>query len=100
MLSCLRSVTGAHEGDNDGNAGTAGDINWTELGAPDAESSFSTLSRAMEENGRSRVYLGIHFDFDDTVGQEVGKEIAGYIYDNDFVAAYYVPEPSALMLLF
>lgn len=33
----------------------------------------------MAENGRSRVYLGIHFDFDDLVGQEVGQAIAASV---------------------
>ncbi len=42
----------------------------------DATRSFNTLSEAMAENGRSRVYLGIHFDFDDIVGQQVGQAVA------------------------
>ena len=46
------------------------------LDLDDAVRSFDSLSEAMAENGRSRVYLGIHFDFDDLVGQEVGQEIA------------------------
>ena len=46
------------------------------LDLDDATRSFESLSEAMAENGRSRVYLGIHFDFDDLVGQEVGQAVA------------------------
>ena len=49
------------------------------LDLEDSTRSFSTLSEAMAENGRSRVYLGIHFDFDDIVGQEVGQAIASSV---------------------
>ncbi|HRX78492.1 MAG TPA: phosphatase PAP2 family protein, partial [Pirellulaceae bacterium] len=52
----------------------------------DATRSFSSFSEAMAENGRSRVYLGIHFDFDDTVGQEVGSAIAASVA-SDFAVA-------------
>ncbi|MCR9198584.1 MAG: hypothetical protein NXI04_08080 [Planctomycetaceae bacterium] len=56
------------------------------LDLDDAVRSFDTLSEAMEENGRSRVYLGIHFDFDDTVGQEVGQDVASAV-SSEFVVA-------------
>ena len=49
------------------------------LDLDDATRSFESLSEAMAENGRSRVYLGIHFDFDDTVGQEVGQAVAASV---------------------
>ena len=52
----------------------------------DATRTFDSLSEAMAENGRSRVYLGIHFDFDDTVGQEVGAAIAASVA-SDFAVA-------------
>ncbi|MEM1071052.1 MAG: dockerin type I domain-containing protein [Planctomycetota bacterium] len=52
----------------------------------DAQRSFDSFSEAMAENGRSRVYLGIHFDFDDTVGQEVGQAIATSV-SSQFVVA-------------
>lgn len=54
---------------------------------------FNSFSEAMAENGRSRVYLGIHWNFDDTVGQEVGQKIARFLFQRPFVA---VPEPAAL----
>lgn len=64
---------------------------------PGVVRNYDTLSEAMDENGRSRVYLGIHWNFDDSVGQATGSDIASYIASNPFIAA--VPEPSALVLL-
>ena len=49
------------------------------LDLDDATRSFESFSEAMAENGRSRVYLGIHFDFDDVVGQQVGQAIAASV---------------------
>lgn len=56
------------------------------LDLDDAVRSFDSLSEAMAENGRSRVYLGIHFDFDDTVGQDVGQDVAASV-SSEFVVA-------------
>lgn len=53
----------------------------------DATRSFDSLSEAMAENGRSRVYLGIHFDFDDLVGQEVGQAVAAEVSSEFTVAS-------------
>lgn len=53
---------------------------------------FDSFSEAMAENGRSRVYLGIHWNFDDTEGQALGRDIAEYIFASPFIA---VPEPTA-----
>ncbi|WP_068137598.1 phosphatase PAP2 family protein [Roseimaritima ulvae] len=52
----------------------------------DAVRTFESFSEAMAENGRSRVYLGIHFNFDDTVGQEVGSAIAASVASEFTVA--------------
>ncbi|WP_390622149.1 dockerin type I domain-containing protein [Roseiconus lacunae] len=57
------------------------------LDLDDATRSFSSFSEAMQENGRSRIYLGIHFDFDDTVGQEVGQAIAASVA-SEFTVAF------------
>ncbi|WP_149496479.1 dockerin type I domain-containing protein [Roseiconus lacunae] len=57
----------------------------------DATRSFSSFSEAMEENGRSRVYLGIHFAFDDLVGQAVGQSIAASVA-SEFVVASNCPQ--------
>jgi len=46
--------------------------------------SFSSLSEAEEENGQSRIYLGIHWAFDKTDGIAQGQQVADYVYDNAF----------------
>lgn len=73
------------------------------LNLDDAKRTFNSFSEAQIENGRSRVYLGIHFDFDDLIGQEVGQAVAASVV-SDFVAAEdqtltvraYGSEPGAL----
>ncbi len=57
------------------------------LDLDDAQRSFNSLSEAMAENGRSRVYLGIHFDFDDLVGQDVGQAVAATVSSEFAVAS-------------
>ncbi|TWU64463.1 PAP2 superfamily protein [Crateriforma conspicua] len=141
-----RPVTGIREADQDGNADTVADPNWTPLGAPEINGpnftppfptyisghatfggalfttiaefydtdevtfslesdelpgmirTFDRLSDAMAENGRSRVYLGIHWNYDDTVGQTTGANIAQFITSQPFTAAA-VPEPSGFAVL-
>jgi hypothetical protein len=46
--------------------------------------SFSTLSQAEEENGQSRIYLGIHWKFDKTAGIAQGRQVADYVFDHSF----------------
>ena len=46
--------------------------------------SFVNLSQAEEENGQSRIYLGIHWAFDKTEGIAQGRQVADYVYDNAF----------------
>ena len=62
---------------------------------PGVEREFATLSEAMAENGRSRVYLGIHWDFDDFVARGLGEVVGEYVMDNEFQP---VPEPSGQLL--
>lgn len=62
---------------------------------PDKIRSFNNLNEAIEENGQSRIYLGIHWAFDKTEGIDCGRQVAGYIFETSMQA---VPEPSSLIL--
>jgi hypothetical protein len=46
--------------------------------------SFTTLSQAEEENGQSRIYLGIHWSFDKTSGIMMGNQVANHVANNAF----------------
>ncbi|MGI8820542.1 MAG: vanadium-dependent haloperoxidase [Chthoniobacterales bacterium] len=54
--------------------------------------SFSTLSQAEEENGQSRIYLGIHWSFDKTAGIQQGRLVADYVFNRSFAPE--VPRPA------
>ncbi|MBP9838035.1 MAG: phosphatase PAP2 family protein [Proteobacteria bacterium] len=41
---------------------------------------FKSLSEAEEENGQSRIYLGIHWSFDKTEGIVMGNNVANYTF--------------------
>jgi len=45
---------------------------------------FCTLSQAEEENGQSRIYLGIHWAFDKTEAIIQGRRVADYVFANAF----------------
>jgi len=45
---------------------------------------FPNLSAAEEENGQSRIYLGIHWEFDKAEGMLQGRRIANFVMDNAF----------------
>ncbi len=44
--------------------------------------SFTSFSQAEEENGQSRIYLGIHWSFDKDFGIAQGKKIADFVFGN------------------
>ncbi len=49
---------------------------------PGVTRSYSSFGQASYENAMSRIYLGIHFWFDETAGMKIGKAIATDIFDN------------------
>jgi hypothetical protein len=50
--------------------------------------SFASLSQAEEENGQSRIYLGIHWAFDKTAGIAQGRAVADAVF-----ARMFQPQP-------
>ena len=49
---------------------------------PEIPRTFTSLSQAEEENGQSRIYLGIHWSFDKTEGIAQGRRVARYVFRN------------------
>ena len=45
---------------------------------------MSSLSQAEEENGQSRIYLGVYWAFDKTEGILLGHKVADYVYGKAF----------------
>jgi len=48
--------------------------------------SFSNFSQAEEENGQSRIYLGIHWSFDKTQAIAQGRRVGDFVFDHAFTA--------------
>jgi hypothetical protein len=68
---------------------TSDELNGTTVGGdgvvrPLVPRSFTSLSQAEEENGQSRIYLGIHWSFDKTEGIKQGRRVADYVFANAF----------------
>ena len=52
------------------------------------EKTFTSLSQAEEEeNGESRMYLGVHFNFDKINGMSLGRNVGIYV-KKEFISTY------------
>jgi hypothetical protein len=49
---------------------------------------FKSLSEAEEENGQSRIYLGIHWSFDKREGIAQGRRVADHVFNNAFLPVH------------
>jgi hypothetical protein len=54
----------------------------TSDGLPDVTRRFTSIWAAAEEAGMSRIYGGIHWQFDNTDGLQVGRTLGEYVYRN------------------
>jgi hypothetical protein len=56
----------------------------TSDGLPGVTRSFDSFTAAAKEAGMSRIYGGIHWDFDNTDGLKCGREVGEYVAKNFF----------------
>jgi hypothetical protein len=49
---------------------------------PGVTRSFTSLTQAAAENARSRIYLGIHWNFDDVEGRGLGVKVGDWVFDH------------------
>jgi hypothetical protein len=63
---------------------------------PGTTRSYHGFSAAAAEAGLSRIYLGIHWGFDNTFGQITGREVGDFVFRTQLAP---VPEPSAWLLI-
>ena len=58
------------------------DFEITSEALPGVMRSFTSLSAAAEEASLSRIFAGQHFRFDETAGQQLGREVADFVVDH------------------
>jgi hypothetical protein len=51
--------------------------------------SYTTLSQAAEENGQSRIYLGIHWSFDKSEGITQGERVGDFVFDHVYQPSHH-----------
>ena len=61
--------------------------------------SFTSFSEAAVEGAESRIYAGIHYQFDSNDGLVLGQQVGNYINEYELLPSGTVPEPSSLLLL-
>src|SRR5262249_44149628 len=49
---------------------------------PGVTRTFQNFFEAAEEAGQSRIYAGIHFQFDNVEGQAAGRALGDYVFQN------------------
>jgi len=82
-FEALRAYFGSDKIRPDGNAATLGSLSWlvgTNSGTGNVTTrSVSTFSQAQLETGASRLYLGVHYGYDNLQGQLLGIRVADTI---------------------
>lgn len=51
-------------------------------GPPAISRSYPGFNALANEQARSRIYAGIHFEFDSTAGQAIGRNVANHVFQN------------------
>lgn len=46
---------------------------------------YNHFSEAADENGQSRIYLGVHWQFDNTLGKATGHSVADYVFAHELL---------------
>jgi hypothetical protein len=67
----------------------------TSDGLPNVERCYESFSEAAKEAGRSRIYGGIHYEFDNVFGLASGRDLGEYVFANFLTP---VPLPGTLAL--
>lgn len=57
-------------------------VDWGRYGFTGVTRAYDDFAAAADEMANSRVYGGIHFRFDNVAGQQIGRNVAGYVMDN------------------
>jgi membrane-associated phospholipid phosphatase len=59
---------------------------------------FDSFSAAAKENGMSRIFAGVHWDFDDLAGYMAGEALGNYVFANYLTPVQHNPLPPTFIL--
>jgi hypothetical protein len=59
-------------------------VNQTSTTTPGVTRHYSSLAQAARDNSLSRIYVGYHFRLAIIIGEEQGKKIGNYVFNNSF----------------